>query len=143
MKNKISISVIVIGAILFIVGLFTQIPSKELTTYELLDDKYSVIEEYVGGDAYNYIIGASLVGGEIAGAKTQKTVFISTGLLIICLGLCMLVFSKENTDEITLSETIEAKVTSNDDVNKVDVVLENEETITDDIVSEDTTNNEE
>lgn len=143
MKNKISISVIVIGAILFIVGLFTPIPSKELTTYELLDDKYSVIEEYVGGDAYNYIIGASLVGGEIAGAKTQKTVFISTGLLIICLGLCMLAFSKENTDEITLPETVETKVISNVDVNKVDVVLENEETITDDIVSEDTTNNEE
>ncbi len=143
MKKKISISVIVIGAILFIVGLFTQIPSKELTTYELLDDKYSVIEEYVGGDAYNYIIGASLVGGEIAGAKTQKAVFISVGLLIICLGLCLLAFSKENTDEITLPEIIETKDTSDDEVNEADVVLENEETIADDTVSENTTNNEE
>ena len=142
MKKKISISVIVIGAILFIVGLFTQIPSKELTTYELLDDKYSVIEEYVGGDAYNYIIGASLVGGEIAGAKTQKAVFISVGLLIICLGLCSLAFSKEDTDEVTLKETAENKIISDAEVNEADVVSENEETTEDDIASEDTTNNE-
>ena len=142
MKKKISISVIVIGAILFIVGLFTQIPSKELTTYKLLEDEYSVIEEYVGGDAYNYIIGASLVGGEIAGAKTQKAVFISVGLLIICLGLCLLAFSKENTDEVTLKETAENEIISDAEVNEADVVSENEETIEDDIVSEDTTNNE-
>ena len=142
MKKKISISVIVIGAILFIVGLFTQIPSKELTTYELLDDKYSVIEEYVGGDAYNYIIGASLVGGEIAGAKTQKAVFISVGLLIICLGLCLLAFSKEDTNEVTLRETAENEIISDTEVNETDVVLENEETTEDDIVSEETTNNE-
>ena len=142
MKKKIYISVIVIGAILFIVGLFTQIPSKELTTYELLDDKYSVIEEYVGGDAYNYIIGASLVGGEIAGAKTQKAVFISVGLLIICLGLCLLAFSKEDTNEVTLRETAENEIISDTEVNETDVVLENEETTEDDIVSEETTNNE-
>lgn len=142
MKKKISISVIVIGAILFIVGLFTQIPSKELTTYELLDDKYSVIEEYVGGDAYNYIIGASLVGGEIAGAKAQKAVFISVGLLIICLGLCLLAFSKEDTNEVTLKETAENEIISDTEVNETDVVLENEETTEDDIVSKETTNNE-
>ena len=142
MKKKISISIIVIGAILFIVGLFMQIPSKALTTYEYLEDEYSVIEEYIRGDAYNYIIGASLVGGEIAGAKTQKAVFISVGLLIICLGLCILAFSKEDANEIKLPETIEPQNTS-DDVNEADVVSENEETIIDDTVSEDTTNNEE
>ena len=142
MKKKISISVIVIGAILFIVGLFTQIPSKELTTYESLEDKYSVIEEYVGGDAYNYIIGASLVGGEIAGAKTQKAVFISVGLLIICLGLCSFIFGKEDADEVALIETAENEIISDAEVNEADIVLENEETNEDDIVSEDTTNNE-
>lgn len=77
-----------IGIVLFCIGgLFIQTPHKELTTYSALDDEYSVIEEYVGGDAYNYIIGASLVGGEIAGAKSQKAIFISGGLLIFCLGL--------------------------------------------------------
>ena len=142
MKKKISVSVIVLGALLFIVGLFTQIPSKELTTYEALDDKYSVIEEYVGGDAYNYIIGASLVGGEIAGAKAQKAIFISVGLFIICLGLCSFVFAKEDADEVALKETVENEIISDAEVNETDIVLENEETTEDDIVSEDTTNNE-
>lgn len=89
----------IIGLVLFIVGLFTKIPNKELTTYSGLSGKYSVIEEYVGGDAYNYIIGASLVGGEIAGAKTQKVVFISVGSLIFVLGLLAYSSSKEKIEE--------------------------------------------
>ena len=88
MKKGIFISIVAIGAVLFLMGVFIKIPSKELRTFTGSEDKYSVIDEYVGGDAYNYIIGASLVGGEIAGAKTQKAIFISVGLLIICLGLC-------------------------------------------------------
>lgn len=100
MKKKISVLVMVIGLVLFIVGLFIKIPSKELTTYSSLSDKYSVIEEYVGGDAYNYIIGASLVGGEIAGAKAQKAVFISMGSLIFVIGLLAYSFSKENIENI-------------------------------------------
>lgn len=80
--------VIAIGIVLVCIGLFLQVPSKELTTYSFLDDSgYSVIEEYVGGDAYNYIIGAALVAGEIAGVMIQKAVFISIGLLIVCIGL--------------------------------------------------------
>ena len=96
MKKSISISILVIGAVLLVVGLFLRIPSKELTTSIFLEDECSVIEEYVGGDAYNYIIGASLVGGEIAGVKAQKAIFISIGLLIICFGLYALSHSEEN-----------------------------------------------
>lgn len=99
MKKKISVLVMVIGLVLFIVGLFIKIPSKELTTYSSLSDKYSVIEEYVGGDAYNYIIGASLVGGEIAGAKAQKAIFISIGSFIFVIGLLAYSFSKENIEK--------------------------------------------
>ena len=97
MRKKVSVCIIVIGVILFAVGLFLKTPSRELTTYSVLKDKYSVIEEYVGGDAYNYIIGASLVGGEIAGVKAQKAVFISIGLLITCLGLYTFSQLKENS----------------------------------------------
>lgn len=140
MKKIISISIIIIGAVLFVTGLFTQIPSKELTTYSLLEDDYSVIEEYVGGDAYNYMIGASLVGGEIAGAKTQKTVFIAVGLLIICLGLYALSLSKENNmfaeENNVLAETAIA-LTENKDSAEVSCasteeneVIENREIIT-------------
>lgn len=80
--------VIAIGIVLVCIGLLLQVPSKELTTYSFMEDSgYSVIEEYVGGDAYNYIIGAALVAGEIAGVMIQKAIFISVGLLISCIGL--------------------------------------------------------
>ena len=42
------------------------------------------MEEYVGGDAYNFIIEASLRGGEIAGATVSKTVcFAAAGIALV------------------------------------------------------------
>lgn len=132
MRKKISVLVMIIGLVLFIVGLFTKIPNKELTTYLGLSDKCSVIEEYVGGDAYNYIIRASLVGGEIAGAKTQKAVFISVGSLIFVLGLLAYSSSKEkieetNKDNATIS--MENTIIDNKNINDTNI---NEENIIDD-----------
>lgn len=90
MKKSIQIIIMIIGIALVCVGLFLPVPSKELTTYSFMADSgYSVIEEYVGGDAYNYIIGAALVGGEIAGAKTQKAIYTVSGLFLICAGLVL------------------------------------------------------
>lgn len=95
-NKKISTCIIIaIGTILFLTGLLLRVPGTQLTTYENLDGqrseyhqgRYSSIEEYVGGDAYNFIIGASLIGGKIAGVKTEKAVFISAGLMIISLGV--------------------------------------------------------
>lgn len=117
MKKSVSIIAMCIGIILFIVGIFTEIPHKELTTYTLLSDDYSVIEEYVGGDAYNYIIGASLVGGEIAGAMAQKAVFISVGLLIFVLGLFVFSFPfkniHKNTEEIISLSSPQLQIVEN------------------------------
>lgn len=117
MKKFVSIIAMCIGIILFIVGIFTEIPHKELTTYTLLKDDYSVIEEYVGGDAYNYIIGASLVGGEIAGAMAQKAVFISFGLLIFVLGLLVFSFPfkniQKNTEEIISLSSPQVQIIEN------------------------------
>lgn len=102
-----SISVIVLGLVLLLVGVFLPVPGTHLTTYESLDgefsssgEKYSAIEEYVGGDAYNYITGAALVGGEIAGAKAQKAVFASSGLAIASIGLLSYArFRKEEPEQ--------------------------------------------
>lgn len=103
MKRKVSLGICIVGIVLFLVGIFTSVPGTELTTYKALDgekssytdERYSAIEEYVGGDAYNYIIGASLVGGRIAGAKAQKAIFISAGLLIASLGALSYVYSDD------------------------------------------------
>ena len=89
MKKICSILVIAIGITLFVIGYTTKIPSKNLTTFSILEgDKYSAIDEYVGGDAYNYIIGASLVSGKI-----ERVIFISTGSLIFSIGIIGFAFS--------------------------------------------------
>lgn len=88
MSKRTQIIIIVIGIVLVCIGVFMPIPSKELSTYSFMaEEGYSVIEEYVGGDAYNFIIGASLVGGEISGAKAQKAIYTVAGLFFICAGM--------------------------------------------------------
>lgn len=81
------------GIFLFIIGLTIQIPSTKLTYYNNLDGYYT-IEEYVGGDAYNYIIGASLDAGEISAKTTQKTIYICSGIFMFFFGLGFYSFSK-------------------------------------------------
>ena len=99
MKKKISILVLCVGTILIAVGLFIQVPGDHLTTYSALNGKdgYSAIEGYVGGDAYNYIIGASLIAGKISGIIAMKSVFIAIGCLIACIGLISIAFVKKET----------------------------------------------
>lgn len=94
--------ILLAGVALLIVGLTLQVPGTYLTTYASLDgaaidgDTASSIREYVGGDAYNYIIGASLVGAKISGLITAKAVYTAVGVLVICLGLiCLFCGPKE------------------------------------------------
>ena len=94
MRKGIAIFILICGIALCCAGIFTKIPNDKLTTYSFLEKEYSVIEEYVGGDAYNYIIGASIVGGKIAGATAQRAIFISSGVILICAGVILLSISK-------------------------------------------------
>lgn len=107
-----------------------------MTTYESLnghstdnyvfDNKYSAIDEYVGGDAYNYIVGASLVAGKTAGAMTAKAICIIGGAICICFGitLMMLIRKKDNPNEIpvpnskNVTNTPEASVNSESQENQ-------------------------
>lgn len=107
MTKRTQIIIMAIGTLLVCIGLFLPVPGKELTTYSFMEDSdHSVIEEYVGGDAYNYIIGASLVGGEIAGAKTQKAIYTVSGLFFICAGLVLSDLRKKN-DAASKIQTIQ------------------------------------
>ncbi len=89
---------IIMGIVLLISALIIQIPGGALTTFESLngksasnyynfDDKFSTIDEYVGGDAYNYIIGASLVAGKMAGIIAAKAIFAVGGVICLCIGI--------------------------------------------------------
>ena len=96
------------GAALLLIGLCYPIPSEELTTYENLSG-YSYVEEYMNGDAYNYIIASSLIGGKIAGALALKGVFIAAGVMIICMGL---VNYRPNSKEKNTSVQNEGTITN-------------------------------
>lgn len=86
---------IIIGILLVLIGLIIRVPGGALTTYKSLDgesaggyyafdNRYSSIDEYVGGDAYNYIIGASLVAGKTAGVIAAKAISIVGGAICFC-----------------------------------------------------------
>ena len=91
---------IIIGILLVLIGLIIRVPGGALTTYKSLDgesaggyyafdNRYSSIDEYVGGDAYNYIIGASLVAGKTAGVIAAKAISIVGGAICFCFGLTL------------------------------------------------------
>lgn len=105
-RTKAYICPIIIGVVLILVGIFIQVPGGVLTTYEFLDgdkthsyvfdDKYTAIDEYIVGDAYNYIIGASLIAGKISGTMTTKAIFIVSGILCLCFGITLKLLSKND-----------------------------------------------
>ena len=99
MSKALPVFVLIIGIIMIIVGLaglivpgqiLTDSSSRKPDTYPAVngDGKdYSYIEQYVGGDAYNYIIGANLVGARITGIITARAILVVGGILVSCLGL--------------------------------------------------------
>lgn len=80
MAKRFSIIGIVLSIILVIIGIFQKTPNREIEIWE--ENSY---EEYVGGDAYNIQIEASIRGGEIAGAKAAKATYISSGCILFVL----------------------------------------------------------
>jgi hypothetical protein len=51
------------------------------------------VKKYVGGDAYNYQIEATIRSGEIAGAKTAKAAFLVGGAMLFGMSLIAFGFS--------------------------------------------------
>lgn len=101
-KKIIAIIGIIVSIVFLGLGIFTQIPDRKIETYGVGSYK-----EYVGGDAYNIQIEASLRGGEIAGAKTQKAIYFSTAGIIFIISLFG--FSKtENKKDVDLDNNTQS-----------------------------------
>lgn len=77
-KTIIAIIVVIAGLALLIAGIKYEIPNRKFS--------FRTLEEYVGGDAYNAMIEASIRGGEIASAKTSKTIYICSGTITMAIG---------------------------------------------------------
>lgn len=73
MKKSITIIGIILGFLLIIYGFSIKIPSNRIDTYSAT--------QYVGGDAYNYIIASSIQGGQISGATISKSIYIVGGII--------------------------------------------------------------
>jgi len=89
-KSIVSLVGIALGVILMIVGMATSTPDRILPRFvsrsSVEASRGEGTPEYVGGDAYNFLIEASIRGGEIAGAQTARAVYVSTGALLIVVG---------------------------------------------------------
>ena len=86
MKMKIIVLGIIIGAIFIILSFIIQVPSRAISSPQ----------RYLGGDAYNYQIEASLRAGEIAGAKATKAVYLLGGFILLFGSLFSLGFSTDS-----------------------------------------------
>ena len=76
-SNIVPVLFLLTGILMFVEGLDLGVPSSYLYS--------SSVTEYVGGDAYNYIIEASLRAGRIAAAEISKCVNVIIGLFIACI----------------------------------------------------------
>lgn len=94
MSKGIKIFGIVASIAMIAVGIFLPVPDRTINTWASVSD--GGYEEYVGGDAYNIQIEASIRGGIIAGRTVAKAVLISIGILILFLSLAL--SSKENSE---------------------------------------------
>ena len=73
---------LLVAIALLVAGFCIAVPDNYIPSWKDLDQ--GGMEEYVGGDAYNFIIEAGLRGGEIAGATISKAVcFAASGIALI------------------------------------------------------------
>lgn len=87
MKKAAAITGLVLATVFLILGIASVTPDKYIKSWG--DGK---MYEYVGGDAYNYIIEAALRGGEISGAKTARAVYFSAAGILLVLSLSFLAY---------------------------------------------------
>ena len=84
MAKIFSIVGICVGLLLIIMGIATAVPDDIIQTGVLDRNNRDRggYQRYVGGDAYNFMIEASIRGGEIAGATTSRAIYLSSGAII-------------------------------------------------------------
>jgi hypothetical protein len=96
------------GIVLIVMAFMLEKPSRDISTsydgdrswidrrlYSGPSGWQTPPKKYVGGDAYNYQIEASLRGGEIAGAMVAKAVYLTGGLILFFGSSIALEFSKK------------------------------------------------
>lgn len=113
--KSISIFGIILSLVMFCVGIAFPVPKKDVYVgygYEhtWFDNEGS---EYVGGDAYNYQMEASLKAGWVAGVMALKAISTSTGILLFILSIAHNAKIKELEEQTHILKTIASKLPEN------------------------------
>ena len=93
MKKTVGIVGFILALVFLILGLCSTTPDKYIKSYG-----NGKMQEYVGGDAYNFIIEASLRGGEISGAKTARAIYFSAAGILVLLSASFMMADKGQSD---------------------------------------------
>lgn len=109
MKKSLVFSIIISMA-MFGTGLFFPMPEKELevSSYSYSTNWGKSGIEYVGGDAYNYQMEASLTAGWVSGVMAFKGILIASGLILFALTIML----EAKSDEIKSQASILNKLIS-------------------------------
>lgn len=85
MKKAAGIIGLILAIGFVVLGFTTSVPDKYIKSYGS-----NKMTEYVGGDAYNFIIEASLRGGEISGALISKAIYFAVAAVLAVISLSFL-----------------------------------------------------
>lgn len=126
MKKTAGIIGLILAAGFIVLGFTTTVPDKYISSYGS-----NKMTEYVGGDAYNFIIEASLRGGEISGALTAKAIYFATAAVLAVISFSFL----ETTDAEMIRGDLSGikKELSDSSKSNHDLQVEIENTITKEI----------
>lgn len=128
LKKIIAIMGIILSIVFAVLAMEVDVPSTTISYYSL--------KEYVGGDAYNYQIEASLRAGEISGAMAQEAIYYACAGVLFVFSTFALASeldkmnlsklskkkkSKEDNDEAKVKDDIE--ILSND---SIDIIQTND-----------------
>ena len=117
---------IILAFIMIGVGIMFPMPEKDIDIGSGYDYKWSENKgsKYVGGDAYNYQMEASLKAGWVAGVIALKTISITAGIILFMLSLISNVKIKELEAQTELLRTIANQTSQNFD-NKTGTEINN------------------
>lgn len=110
---------IIFSIILIAIGIFFPVPKKHLLVSENAynNNWFENGEKYVGGDAYNYQMEASLKAGWVSGVIVLKSIGISVGITLLMISIYSNERDKELAQQNKILREISEKLSSNDSPN--------------------------
>ncbi|MGN1020942.1 MAG: hypothetical protein ACI4O7_11315 [Aristaeellaceae bacterium] len=113
MKKIAGIVGIILACVFVFMAMRTTVPDKYISSYGA-----NKMTEYVGGDAYNFIIEASLRGGEIAGAQITRAIYYAVAALLGVISLACLASDPAPAQPIDYHTDLQALSEKVDDAGK-------------------------